>query len=309
MNRLKELRKERGLTLINIASELKIPKSTLNRYENEESEPKQETWQQLADFFDVPIPYLMGISKQKFSDSKAITVAKEIYNEYLSDNNLDDDKQNAIKYFDNENLDTVLGQAMQQYFTISAVQTSDWTSLKNNYFLYSWLEEYLIGRYRNEVKTNHNLISSVQDMIPSTDEIDAYPNMGKQNQITLDKNQLKLILSKLPKEDKKDFQLLEMGTSTLVFYNYESSINCDLQSEINSILDDARWKLSTLKEKYSDKPNEIKQATVLITKTQDGSNKVWSQMGDNEEKDEVGLSGSTKQVFVTLAEKMLKKPY
>lgn len=61
-NRLKEIRKNSGLTLIQLSSEIGIPQANLNRYENKTAEPKIETWEKLADFFKVPTPYLMGIS-------------------------------------------------------------------------------------------------------------------------------------------------------------------------------------------------------------------------------------------------------
>lgn len=60
MNRLKELRKEKGLTLDEIQSKTGINRSTYNNYESGKTEPKPETWQKLADFFDVSVPYLQG---------------------------------------------------------------------------------------------------------------------------------------------------------------------------------------------------------------------------------------------------------
>lgn len=60
MNRLKELRKEKGLTLKQMGQLLNMLDSTLSQYENERRKPKKETWQKLADFFDVSVPYLKG---------------------------------------------------------------------------------------------------------------------------------------------------------------------------------------------------------------------------------------------------------
>lgn len=60
MNRIKELRKEKGLTLKQMGQLLNIPDSTLSQYENERRKPKEEMWQKLADSFDVSVPYLQG---------------------------------------------------------------------------------------------------------------------------------------------------------------------------------------------------------------------------------------------------------
>lgn len=75
MNRLKELRKEKGLTLDEIQSKTGINRSTYNNYESGKTEPKPETWQKLADFFDVSVPYLQG--KVTYGDLDIL--AKGIY--------------------------------------------------------------------------------------------------------------------------------------------------------------------------------------------------------------------------------------
>lgn len=64
-NRLKQLRKEKGLTLDEIQSKTGIKRGTYNNYENSVTEPKLETWQKLADFFKVPTEYLMGITNDR----------------------------------------------------------------------------------------------------------------------------------------------------------------------------------------------------------------------------------------------------
>ena len=64
-NRLKEIRQEKGLTLDEIQNKTGIKRGTYNNYENSVTEPKLETWQKLADFFNVPVDYLLGISKDR----------------------------------------------------------------------------------------------------------------------------------------------------------------------------------------------------------------------------------------------------
>jgi len=86
MNRLRELRQEKSLTLKEVSNELsiqniklsadglgkyeqgarapkiRIPTSTLSDYERGDSEPKSATWELLADYFDVDPEYLVGWS-------------------------------------------------------------------------------------------------------------------------------------------------------------------------------------------------------------------------------------------------------
>ncbi len=59
-NRLKELRKKKKLTQKELAEKFNMPETTLWSYETGQRNPKRKTWQQMADFFDVSIPYLQG---------------------------------------------------------------------------------------------------------------------------------------------------------------------------------------------------------------------------------------------------------
>lgn len=61
MNRIKELREKNNLTLRGLGKEINMSSSRISQYETGKREPKLETWQALANFFDVTVPYLQGI--------------------------------------------------------------------------------------------------------------------------------------------------------------------------------------------------------------------------------------------------------
>lgn len=61
MNRIKEVRKKKGLSLQQVADAVGVGNNTISRYETGKREPKLETWQALANFFNVSVPYLQGI--------------------------------------------------------------------------------------------------------------------------------------------------------------------------------------------------------------------------------------------------------
>ena len=65
MNKLKELRKSKNLTLDELSEVIGIKRGTLNNYENEKTEPKLETWQKFAEYFEVQVDYLQGISQYR----------------------------------------------------------------------------------------------------------------------------------------------------------------------------------------------------------------------------------------------------
>lgn len=60
-NRLKQLRTEKGLTQEELGNQLGLANNTISRYETGSNEPpKFETWQKIADYFNVSVPYLQG---------------------------------------------------------------------------------------------------------------------------------------------------------------------------------------------------------------------------------------------------------
>lgn len=77
MNRIKELRQKNNLTLKELGQKIGMANNTLSQYETGKREPKLETWNKLAEYFNVPTSYLMGLS----DDDK--TVIKKISSEDL----------------------------------------------------------------------------------------------------------------------------------------------------------------------------------------------------------------------------------
>lgn len=61
MNRIKELRQKNNLTLRGLGNKINMSSSRISQYETGKREPKLETWQALANFFNVSVPYLQGI--------------------------------------------------------------------------------------------------------------------------------------------------------------------------------------------------------------------------------------------------------
>ncbi|HFI0826254.1 TPA: helix-turn-helix domain-containing protein [Streptococcus suis] len=64
MNRIKELRERKNLTQQELADNLGISKRTLGYWEKGEVQIKPDKAQALADYFGVPVAYLLGYSEQ-----------------------------------------------------------------------------------------------------------------------------------------------------------------------------------------------------------------------------------------------------
>lgn len=86
-NRIRQLRKEKGLTLKELSHQLKkegtpLSASSLIKYERGERNPKLETWIKIANFFNVPVSYLQG--KQVENHLKEVLDKKNMDLEELS---------------------------------------------------------------------------------------------------------------------------------------------------------------------------------------------------------------------------------
>lgn len=82
--RLKELRKEKGISLIKLSEILKekydisVSTSQLMYYEKERSEPRnKQVWKKLADYFGVSEAYLLGYSSVKNETDIKVAVLDE----------------------------------------------------------------------------------------------------------------------------------------------------------------------------------------------------------------------------------------
>lgn len=65
MNRIKELRQKNKLSQIELANKIKASNQAISAYENGSREPKELTWQALANFFNVSVDYLKGYGYSK----------------------------------------------------------------------------------------------------------------------------------------------------------------------------------------------------------------------------------------------------
>ena len=63
-NRLREVRNKTNLTLSSYSRMIGIPSNTLSQYETGKREPRLETWEKLANFWEVSVPYLQGLDQE-----------------------------------------------------------------------------------------------------------------------------------------------------------------------------------------------------------------------------------------------------
>lgn len=64
MNRIKEIRKQKGFTLEKLSEKLNLAPSTISQYETNKRQASYETLEAISKFFGVSIDYLLGVSSQ-----------------------------------------------------------------------------------------------------------------------------------------------------------------------------------------------------------------------------------------------------
>ncbi|MGQ5709473.1 helix-turn-helix domain-containing protein [Lactobacillus sp. PSON] len=128
-NRIKKIRLKNKIDQQELANALSLTQQAISQYENGKREPKLETWQKLADYFGVTVPYLQGFEP----DFSEVT----------------DDTKNTL--FDL--LDKFCLEASENWDKDSNEGTSD---EYKSVVLYEWLEEFLVRSKSKEKLKNKN---------------------------------------------------------------------------------------------------------------------------------------------------------
>lgn len=83
MNRIKILRLVNNKTQKDLAKYLNVSEQAIAYYEQGKREPKLETWQALADYFNVSVPYLQGEIFKEDLDDEAQEMFEDVQ-DYIS---------------------------------------------------------------------------------------------------------------------------------------------------------------------------------------------------------------------------------
>lgn len=136
MNRIQELRKEAGLTQVELAKKIGVNTVTLSRYENGERNPKIDKLEKMAEIFTASISYITGESDSRlainngdYADSwDKLAKKMNSFNNSQRPQNTDFDKEvmkeALLEYFDKLN-ESGRKEALKQVKNLSKI--SDYT--------------------------------------------------------------------------------------------------------------------------------------------------------------------------------------
>lgn len=105
MNRIKELRKSKGLTQEELADEINVTKLTILRWEKGDRTPKSDKAQQMAEFFGVSVGYLLGYDDRPKVD-KIRFYSSAVKEHHISIDDIEDSnlKNAVLDYIQRENI-------------------------------------------------------------------------------------------------------------------------------------------------------------------------------------------------------------
>ncbi len=102
-NRIKKLRNERNISIQELATHTGIARSTLGSYETRGINPNAEKAQILADYFEVSVQYLLGLTNTKKEETQGFNTVEEF-------------EKHRQKIFDNHKYNPHAGAELKQTF-------------------------------------------------------------------------------------------------------------------------------------------------------------------------------------------------
>lgn len=98
-NRIRELRKQRGITMKQLGEVVDLAESTISQYETGKREPDNETLLKISEYFGVTVGYLLGAESEKApTDAGERDILDEIDVAFYGDfKELDEDERETVR--------------------------------------------------------------------------------------------------------------------------------------------------------------------------------------------------------------------
>lgn len=234
MNKIRELRQEKGLTLKELSDELnkenilKVASDTLGKYERGEREPKLKTWQALAKYFNVSVAYLqgLGVSREKIINDLVEKMIDDKDKTFSSFNLLSFELSKKITLGDVSYLNNTFNLNLSNNIVDKLIDNNNRDALR-----------YLVSKYIPFVN-DYNFLSSV----PSN--LDDYYKTLEKKIIDLD-NPFNDIFSINTEIDNRDVKIFESVCNLLVLdvekkdklINYSDDKKIDISNKIQDLFE------------------------------------------------------------------------
>lgn len=176
-NRIKELRQKNNLTLKELGEKLGMANNTVSQYETGKREPKLATWQKLANFFKVSVPYIQGIEPDytvSTDDTKKV-INQALNNSYFDKTNtwyIEGTRKAVINFSEHDNLNLSKLDNSETNFLF-------WQNNFNFVFSYDAVIYYANRILDNNLKSKWHLYVSITTCINKHDRLLHQTQKGK----------------------------------------------------------------------------------------------------------------------------------
>lgn len=270
MNRLKELRKEKGLSQQALANELGVHYRTLQNWENGESQIKIENAKKLADIFEVSEGYLLGYTNSRFSIkqiTEAISAKMGNDNKYFEKDILD----NTIKIINSASFLDMDLETLSDIYFYNLYESAPLTGLNDLFRFFDWkASDYISNLEFAEPHQTDKIMQEIAKIDGYREQLNSYLDKVKYSEKSA-KNTPKTIKIDIPQNILSDDKLKELSpeerkkyisdylddlsnalSNLADFASTTAGLTADQISKINDTLIQALAKLNNIKNKNKD---------------------------------------------------------
>lgn len=234
-NRIKKLRQLKKVSQSDLAKATGLTRQAISNYERGDREPKMETWQKFADFFNVSVLYVQGVKEKFFSIDEIVKIIHDFYFEALKTGN--DQLGGAYSKSFVDSVNTYIKLTSKDKLPLDMYQSND-----SNFELTDKIKSYWLKHFGEII--NEPIFQSIP--IGTND-------YSKRNMKALVVSSFLIELNK--KMEKKRKNLTSLGAYFKLNYGFEKELHDTTIDKIKYLdLRDAKNAF----DKYCDRLNEIR---------------------------------------------------
>lgn len=162
MNRIEKCRKEKGLDQKQLAKHIGITQQSISLYETGKREPRKKTWQKLASFFNVSVPYLQGLTPYRTQNVKYMADKRDIkqVETFLL----------AMEYASKEQMETI----KEVYNSLDKKQMSFISDMVSRFAILSFLQEKNVTMQKDYNNIAKSILDALDITLPNEKELNDF---------------------------------------------------------------------------------------------------------------------------------------
>ncbi|MFV5938929.1 helix-turn-helix domain-containing protein [Mammaliicoccus sciuri] len=246
--RIRQIRVGLGLSMAKFGEEIDksspVKSGVVSNWENGKQIPNNQRIKRIAELGNKTVDYLLY-----GNDEEAYKIGLDFYYHLINEYSESTQIGKALRFFDDKKRKSLIINSINRLFNIPILNEKIKTlnDVKENYGYADWMKDVFYEEYKRLVKTNTNLIYSVEDnILDSLCELEEIENA-------------KDIYTYYP----NDSEFPNLSDSVIRIQTIDKGINLKLIEELENILSKTQKEILKLKEKYPDENYKYDNPTLL----------------------------------------------